>query len=58
MHLAAAVGCPCVVLFSADSDPALTAPRGPGGTLAAVLRVPDLADLPVDKGCGGAALRP
>ena len=29
MHLAAAIGCPCVVLFSAASDPALTAPRGP-----------------------------
>ena len=29
MHVAAAMGCPSVVLFSAASDPALTAPRGP-----------------------------
>ncbi|MDI2112332.1 glycosyltransferase family 9 protein [Commensalibacter nepenthis] len=28
MHLAAMVGCPCVVLFSSGSDPSLTAPRG------------------------------
>jgi ADP-heptose:LPS heptosyltransferase len=49
MHLAAAVGCPCLVLFSADSDPALTAPRGPGGTWPGVLRVADLADLTVDR---------
>lgn len=42
MHLAAAVGCPCVVLFSADSDPALTAPRG----RVRVLRADRLADLP------------
>jgi ADP-heptose:LPS heptosyltransferase len=49
MHLIAAVGCPCVVLFSVDSDPALTAPRGPGGTWPTVLRVPDLADLPVER---------
>ncbi len=49
MHLIAAVGCPCVVLFSDDSDPALTAPRGPGGTWPVVLRVPDLADLPAER---------
>ena len=49
MHLIAAVGCPSVVLFSADSDPALTAPRGPGGAWPTVLRVPDLADLPVGR---------
>ncbi len=41
MHLAAAMGTPCLVLFSAASDPALTAPRGD----VTVLRVPDLADL-------------
>jgi ADP-heptose:LPS heptosyltransferase len=45
MHLAAAVGCRCVVLFSGSSDPALTAPRG----RVAVLRQADLADLPVDR---------
>jgi ADP-heptose:LPS heptosyltransferase len=33
MHLIAAAGCPSVVLFSADSDPALCAPRGPLVTL-------------------------
>ena len=45
MHLAAAVGCRCVVLFSGESDPALTAPVGD----VAVLRAPDLADLPVER---------
>ncbi len=49
MHLAAAVGCRSVVLFSAASDPALTAPRGPGGTWPTVLRAADLADLPVAR---------
>jgi len=29
MHLAAAAGTPCVVLFGGDSDPARCAPRGP-----------------------------
>ena len=28
-HLIAAAGCPTIVLFSDDSDPVLTAPRGP-----------------------------
>ncbi|MBN9508932.1 MAG: glycosyltransferase family 9 protein [Alphaproteobacteria bacterium] len=49
MHLIAAIGCPCVVLFSAASDPALTAPRGPGGAWPVVLREPDLADLTVAR---------
>jgi hypothetical protein len=49
MHLAAAVGCPCLVLFSADSDPALTAPRGPDGSWPRLLRVDDLATLSVDR---------
>ena len=49
MHVAAALGCRTVVLFSADSDPALTAPRGPAGEWPVVLRVPDLRDLPVEK---------
>ena len=49
MHLIAAIGCPCVVLFSTASDPALTAPRGPGGAWPAVLRAPDLADLTVAR---------
>ncbi len=42
MHLIAASGCPSVVLFSRDSDPALCAPRGPRVVL---LRRPSLADL-------------
>jgi len=42
MHLIAAAGCPSVVLFARDSDPALTAPRGRS---VSVLRRPDLADL-------------
>ncbi len=49
MHLAAASGCPCVVLFSADSDPALTSPRGPDGEWPVLLRVPDLASLPAGE---------
>jgi ADP-heptose:LPS heptosyltransferase len=47
MHLAAAMGCPCLVLFSAESDPALTAPLGRSADQVAILRVPDLAHLPV-----------
>ncbi|MDB5479362.1 MAG: glycosyl transferase family 9 [Caulobacteraceae bacterium] len=43
MHLIAAAGAPSICLFSADSDPALCAPRG----AVTVLRQPDLADLPV-----------
>jgi ADP-heptose:LPS heptosyltransferase len=44
MHLIAAAGCPSVVLFSEDSDPALCAPRG----RVSILRRPDLAELPLD----------
>lgn len=44
MHLIAAAGAPCVSLFSADSDPAVSAPRG----RVSVLRAPDLRDLSVD----------
>ncbi|MDR3436976.1 glycosyltransferase family 9 protein [Telmatospirillum sp.] len=58
MHLIAAAGCPAVVLFSADSDPALCAPRG----RVAVLRKDDLSTLAVDEvlaalAAGPAALR-
>ena len=45
MHLIAAAGCPSVVLFSRDSNPALHAPRG---ALVALLHRPDLAELEVD----------
>jgi hypothetical protein len=43
------VGCPALVLFSAASDPALTAPRGPGGTWPALLRVAELGDLSPER---------
>ena len=45
MHLAAAAGVPCTVLFGGASDPALTAPRG----CVTVLRSATLADLPVQR---------
>lgn len=45
MHLAAAAGCPAVVLFSAESDPTLCAPRGK----VTVLRRDDLAQLTVGE---------
>ena len=54
MHLIAAAGCPSVVLFSAASDPALTAPRGPAVT---VLRRDRLADLPVAEAAAALSLR-
>ena len=44
-HLAAALGVPTIALFSADSDPALTRPRGPAGEEVTVIAEPDLADL-------------
>jgi ADP-heptose:LPS heptosyltransferase len=43
-HLAAAAGCATVVLFSADSDPALCAPRG---RWVRTLREGDLSALPL-----------
>jgi ADP-heptose:LPS heptosyltransferase len=43
MHLIAVAGAPAVVLFSAESDPALCAPRAPA---VRVLRRLALADLP------------
>jgi ADP-heptose:LPS heptosyltransferase len=46
MHLIAASGCPSVVLFSAESDPKLCAPRGAD---VAVLRRESLAGLGVDE---------
>ena len=45
MHLIAAAGCPSLVLYSAESDPARTAPRG---TKVAVLQESSLADLKLD----------
>jgi len=55
MHVAASVGCRCVVLFSADSDPALTVPRRPDGGWPVVVRAEDLADLPVQDVVAAAA---
>ncbi len=49
MHLAAALGRPCVVLFSDESDPALTAPRGAGAGQVRVLHAPDLRGLAVER---------
>ncbi|HVZ09431.1 glycosyltransferase family 9 protein [Rhodopila sp.] len=46
MHLIATAGCPAITLFSADSDPALCAPRGPWTR---VLRRPVLTDLPIEE---------
>lgn len=46
MHLAVVAGAPATVLYSAASDPALTAPRGPD---VMILRRDDLADLAVDE---------
>jgi ADP-heptose:LPS heptosyltransferase len=48
MHLAALSGTPCVVLFGPESDPALTAPRGPKGEWLTVVRVDDLGQLPAE----------
>jgi ADP-heptose:LPS heptosyltransferase len=45
LHLAAAAGAPTIVLFSAASDPDLSAPRGH----VAVLRADDLTELPVSQ---------
>ena len=49
MHLACAMGTRAIVLFSAESDPALTAPRGPDPGQVSVLREARLADLTVDR---------
>ena len=46
MHLIAAVGCPCLVLYSAESDPVKTAPRG---AQVMVLREDSLADLGLEQ---------
>jgi ADP-heptose:LPS heptosyltransferase len=54
MHIVAAVGCPAVVLFSAESDPALSRPRGPAVT---ILQSSDLADLPLDEVAAALSLR-
>jgi len=49
MHVAAAVGCPSIVLFSAASDPALAAPRGAVAGTVVMLREANLADLALER---------
>jgi ADP-heptose:LPS heptosyltransferase len=49
MHIAAAMGCPSVVLFGPESDPGLTAPRLPDGGWPQVIRAESLADLSVER---------
>jgi ADP-heptose:LPS heptosyltransferase len=46
MHLIAAAGCPSLVLYSAESDPARTAPRGPK---VAILSADSLENLELDE---------
>lgn len=53
IHLTATIGCPTVVLFSHDSDPALCVPRGRSVT---VLRRPSLADLTLAEVLGADVL--
>jgi ADP-heptose:LPS heptosyltransferase len=53
MHLIAAAGAPSVCLFSADSEPALCAPRGS----VSVLREADLSALPVEAVLDAAVAR-
>jgi len=50
-HLAAAAGCPVIVLFSRESDPARHAPRG---RLVRIFAAPDLNDLAAETVIAGA----
>jgi len=54
MHVIAACGCPSLVLFSGDSDPALCAPRGAG---VHILRRDPLAGLGVEEVASSLRLR-
>ena len=49
VHLAAAVGAPTIVLFSAAGVPEQAAPRGPNGQWTTVIRVPDLNHLAAER---------
>jgi ADP-heptose:LPS heptosyltransferase len=55
MHLAVVGGAPATVLYSAASDPSLTAPRGPD---VVILRKDNLADLSVDEVAATLGLAP
>lgn len=53
MHIAAAAGAPCVVLFSASSDPDRVCPRGRAGVLAIKAgTLEELAVAPVEQAIG------
>ncbi len=54
MHIAAICGCPSVVLFSKDSDPSITAPRGEDVT---VLQRDNLCELNVSEVADALRLR-
>lgn len=54
MHILAATACPCLVLFSAASDPAASLPLGPNVTF---LQVDRLCDLPVQRVLDAVAFR-
>jgi len=54
MHIIAAAGCPAVVLFSDQSDPALARPRGPSVT---IVQRGNLADLPLQEVAAALSLR-
>ena len=59
MHIAAAAGCRCVVLFPYDANTDLLAPRGTGGVLTVL--APELIDLPmadVDRAIGNLGAYP
>ncbi|MCC9621021.1 glycosyltransferase family 9 protein [Thalassospira sp. MA62] len=49
MHIAAAAGAPCIVLFSRESDPSLSAPRGIGKDAVSIVRENDLRELTVSR---------
>ena len=53
MHVAAVAGIPAVVLFSAASDPALCAPRGPKVTILHAPRLDDLSTNAVEAAIAG-----
>jgi ADP-heptose:LPS heptosyltransferase len=49
MHIAAAAGAPSIVLFSKESDPKLSAPRGTGKDAVSIIRENDLRQLTVNR---------
>ena len=49
MHIAAAAGAPSIVLFSRDSDPKKSAPRGTTDNAISIVRENDLSELTVNR---------